>query len=195
MGRVLWSGLVAGIVVFVWGAISHMVLPLGGIGIQSLPDDDAFTSLMRHSITRPGFYFFPGMPQNQGASKQEQDAAMQTFTEKARRGPTGIMVVQTQGQNPMSMRQFGTELVSNILSAMVAAILLSMGVGAAGLASLVARVFFVTLLGLFAALSIEVSYWTWYGFPTSYTLAQLADQVLGWFFGGLALGVMIKPRA
>ena len=29
MGRVVVGGLVAGIVVFVWGAIAHMALPLG----------------------------------------------------------------------------------------------------------------------------------------------------------------------
>ena len=92
----------------------------------------------------------------------------------------------------MTPRLFGAELLANLLSGLIAALLVSMA--GAGLASLVARVMFVTLLGLFATLAIEVSYWIWYSFPTSYTLAQLLDQVSSWFFGGLALGVMLKPK-
>jgi hypothetical protein len=195
MGRILLAGLVAGIVVFVWGAVSHMALPLGTIGIQNLPDDEAFASLMRGSIPHSGFYFFPAMPRDSKASKAEQDAAMQVFAEKTQRGPTGILVVRTQGTNPMSMRYLGAELLSNLLAAIVAALLLSMGIGSPGLARLSSRVSFVTMLGLFASLSIEVSYWTWYGFPTAYTLAQFVDQLSSWMLGGLVLGAMIKPRA
>jgi len=195
MGRIVLSGVVAGIVVFIWGAVSHMATPLGSIGIQSLPDDEAFSALMRQSIHTSGFFFFPAMPRHPGASRPEQDAAMQAFAEKTRRGPVGIMVVRTNGIDPMSMNTFAMELISNILAAVVAAILLSMGIGSAGLAMLSSRVFFVTMLGLFASLSIEVSYWNWYGFPTNYTLAQFVDQMAGWMFGGLVLGSMIKPRA
>ena len=192
MGRIVISGLVAGIVVFVVGAITHIATPLGTIGIQSLPDDEAFAALMRQSIHTSGFYFFPAMAT--GGSKQEQEAAAQSYSEKARRGPVGIMVVKTTGSEPMSMNMLAMELVSNVLAAVVAAILLSMGIGSPGLAALSSRVFFVTMLGLFASLSIEVSYWNWYGFPTNYTLAQFVDQMAGWMFGGLALGAMIKPR-
>jgi hypothetical protein len=195
MGRIITSGLVAGIVVFIWGAISHMATPLGTIGIQSLPDDEAFTTLIRASLTRSGFYFFPAMPHDPSASRAQQDAAMKAFAEKERRGPVGIMVIRTGGVEPMSMRMLASELVSNILAAIVAAMLLSMGIGSPGLATLSSRVFFVTMLGLFASLSIEVSYWTWYGFPTNYTLAQFVDQLASWMFGGLVLGALIKPRS
>ena len=35
--RLLLAGIVGGIVVFIWGAITHVVLPLGEMGIQNLP--------------------------------------------------------------------------------------------------------------------------------------------------------------
>jgi len=48
------------------------------------------------------------------------------------------------------------------------------------------------LLGLFGWLSISTSYRIWYGFPTAYVLAEGIDQVVGWLFGGVAIGWMYR---
>ena len=87
--------------------------------------------------------------------------------------------------------QLLTELLSNMAAALVAAFLLAK---AAGL-GFGARVLFVALLGLFSNLDLRLSasYCNWYGFPTDYTLAVLADGVMGWCLGGLALAGILKP--
>ena len=36
MARILIGGLVGGIVLFFWGFVSHMLLPIGEMGLQSL---------------------------------------------------------------------------------------------------------------------------------------------------------------
>jgi hypothetical protein len=56
------------------------------------------------------------------------------------------------------------------------------------------KVFLSTLLGLFAWLSISVSYWNWYGFTGAFTSAELIDQLGGWFFGGLVLAGMTRRK-
>ena len=58
-----------------------------------------------------------------------------------------------------------------------------------------ARVGVVALLGLVAWLSIEVSYWNGYGFPTAYELAQLVDQVGGFACAGCVLAKLVRPPA
>jgi hypothetical protein len=55
------------------------------------------------------------------------------------------------------------------------------------------RVLFVALLGLIAWLSINVSYWNWYGFPTAFVLGEGIDQVVGWLLAGLAMAKIIRP--
>ena len=57
------------------------------------------------------------------------------------------------------------------------------------------RVLFCALLGLFASLAIDVSYWNWYGFPTNYTAAALVDQVAGWGLAGVAIGAIVRKPA
>ena len=54
----------------------------------------------------------------------------------------------------------------------------------------------VMLLGLFAWLSISVSYWNWYQFSNEFTRAEAIDQIGGWLVGGLALAAIVKgPQA
>ena len=60
---------------------------------------------------------------------------------------------------------------------------------------LLGRVLSVAALGLFAWLSISVSQWSWYGFPTAFVRAEAIDQVLGWLCGGVAIAVIVKPKA
>ena len=36
MSRILIAGLVGGVIVFVWGAFSHMVLPIGEMGLSTM---------------------------------------------------------------------------------------------------------------------------------------------------------------
>jgi hypothetical protein len=80
--------------------------------------------------------------------------------------------------------QLVTELLSNVLAALVAAFVVFHVPAAVGYPK---RVALVALLGLLVSLDVDASYWNWYGFPTAYFLAQLVDHTVGWLLAGLAL--------
>jgi hypothetical protein len=184
MGRIVLGGLLAGVVVFFWGAIAHMALPIGKIGIQQIPNEEAMLAAFRGSITAPGFYFFPWMDLSATSSKSEHEAAHAKYNQ----GPTGILVIHPEGGDPMTPRQLGTELATNVVSALVAAFLL-----AHVASSYARRVLFVTFLGLFGFLIANVPDWNWYGFPTDFTLAQATEHIVGWFLAGLVLAAIVRP--
>jgi len=186
MTRVLIPGIVGGIVMFIWGAISHMVLPIGEMGMQSLPNEDAVVSAMKQGISGPGLYFFPGMDMHKEMSKAEQAA----WAAKYAAGPTGLLVYTPTGEQAMSPRHLLIELLSNIGAAIIAASLLVKISG-----SFASRALAVAMLGLFCWLSISVSYWNWYRFPAAFSLGEMLDQVIGWGLSGLALAKMVKPAA
>jgi len=187
MGKkvVLW-GILGGVLLFVWGAVSHMALGLYDTSIRSLPGEETLLPAMQTAITAPGFYFFPGIDE-----KTADEATKQKWMEKIKTGPTGILVYRPRGGEALSPRQLVTELLTNIAAILIAAWLLSQapGLGFGG------RVLFVTLLGLFTWLMVDVSYWNWYGFPTAYTLANFVDQVVGCLLVGLLLAWAFRPRA
>ncbi len=190
--KVLLAGILGGVVLFVWGAVAHMALPLGEIGLQSLPNDEVLMLAMRAGIPQSGLYFFPSYDFRKDLPKEQLEAAEKAWVEKYRRGPSGLLVYSTGGGDPMSPKQLGGELGSNIVAALVAAILLCMAAGS--LPGYGQRVLFVMLVGIVGGLDVQTSYSVWYGFPWSYTTATLVTQLLGFLFAGLAMARIFRPQ-
>jgi hypothetical protein len=184
MVKVIVGAVVAGIVVFCWGAIAHMALPIGTMGIRPIPGEDKVIAAIKDTIREPGFYFIPGRDMSKPQSKSEEEA----YAAKVRQGPSGVMVIHPEGSESMSPGQLLTELGSSVVAALVAALVLThVRSGYFG------RVLVVTAMGLFGFLSILVSYWNWYGFPTDFTIGAVLDEVIGWFLAGLVLAAIIRP--
>ncbi len=194
MKKILLAALAGGLVLFVWGAVSHMVLPLGEAGLKNLPDEEPVLTALGAPIPEPGLYFYPGLDMKNAT--EEQRAA---WVEKIKSGPSGLLLYRPSGGEAMSPRQLASELVSNILAAWVAAIVVSLIIGHMDSngrsAPFGRRVLVVGLLGLFAWLSISASHWIWYGFPTAFVGAELIDQVVGWLLAGLAIAKIVPRQA
>ncbi|MCI0403596.1 MAG: hypothetical protein L0212_08745 [Acidobacteria bacterium] len=188
--RTLIAGVAGGVMLFVWGAVSHMALGLGSMGVKTIANEDPVLSAMRANIPEPGFYFLPGEGMEVGTTPTPEQQAR--WEAKYRQGPTGILVYQPQGREPLDPMQFLTELASNIGAALVAALLLS---AATSLTGFGARVLAMASLGLFSWLDLSVSYWNWYGFPMDYSLGILLQGVVGWALVGAVMAAILKPRA
>ena len=186
MGRRILAAIAGGVVVFVWSALSHMALGLGTAGISTIPNEERVAQAIRGVITEPGLYFMPGFDTSHKMTEAEEKA----WTEKYRRGPSGILVIQPGGRDPMMPEQLVFELAADILAAGVAAFILA---GFAG--SFAARVAAVGLLGVFEWLDINVSYWNWYTFPSTFTLAALVEQLVGWTLAGLVMASILRVRS
>jgi hypothetical protein len=182
--KVLISALAAGVVVFFWGAISHMALPIGTMGIRSIPGEEKVVAAIKDAIHEPGFYFIPGRDMNKTMSMSEEEA----YAAKLRQGPSGVMVIHPEGSDSMSPRQLLTELGSSIFAALLAALVLTQV-----RSGYIGRVLIVTAMGLFGFTSVLVSYWNWYGFPTDFTIGAALDEIIGWFLAGLVLAAIIRP--
>jgi hypothetical protein len=190
--RILLAGIVGGVVMFSWGSVAHILLPLGDAGIREIPNEEPVLAAMRASITEPGFYFFPGMGEKPGMTEEQREAAYAAWTEKYKTSPAGILVYQPQGGEALSPRQLATELATNTAVALVLAFLLSLAAGS--LPGYGMRVVFVAACGLIPWLDVDVSQWNWYRFPTEYTLAQLVTEVVGYALVGLVLARFIKKQ-
>ncbi len=184
MKRILLGALAGGMVLFLWGAISHMVLQIGDMGITPLPAEDTLMQVMEAHINRDGFYFFPGMDMTSG----DREQAWKDWERKFRRGPWGVMIYHPHGQEPMPPSQLFFEFLSDVLASLVAAFLIVQIPG-----SLARRTLMVAMLGVFSWLTVHLPYWNWYGFPGLYTASQLLDGIIGWGLAGLALAAVVKP--
>ena len=176
MQRTLIASVLGGIVLFIWGALSHMVFGIGDTGVKFMPNEETVRATLGANIPEEGFYFFPTPDAEQNLSA----------------GPSGILIYHPDAALQMTSKQLITELITNILSAWIAAMLMIKYMG--GLAGIGARVLFVSMLGLFATVAVDIPYWNWYGFPGIYTLGALADNLIGFTLVGVVLAWRLGPK-
>ena len=59
--------------------------------------------------------------------------------------------------------------------------------------SFAGRVGFVLVAGILAAITTNISYWNWYGFPRVYTASYMFIQIVGFFLVGI-VAALVLPR-
>jgi hypothetical protein len=177
MQRTFLAALVGGIVVFLWGAVAHMALPLGEMGLSVAPEEAGVVGALKQKLPAAGLYFLPDM----------RDVAPGDMPAS---GPTAFLAWRPETSYGMGAN-LGIEFGSGFLAAWIAALVL--GCACAG-ASLATKGLLTMGLGLFGWLSIAASYWTWYGFSTGFFLSEGIQQAVGWFLAGLAMGLVLRPR-
>lgn len=188
MAKKLLAGVLGGLAFFFWSFIAHDVLPLGKTGIKEIPNEQAVLSSMKANMPEDGLYLLPGLGLPENATRAQQSAAMEARMHKAETGPSGLLAYHP-ALNFSFGRALGVELGTNILQVLLAVILL----GQTTLVSFGARWRLITIAGVLAALSTNISYWNWYGFPGSYTLAYVCTVAMGFVFAGLVAAAIIKP--
>ncbi len=156
----------AGLTLFVWQSINHVVIPLEHTAVREFSDPKAVLEVVRTHSQGNGMYFL----------KEGVLAA----------------VAFRPGMAEMNMKPFlATQFVNDLLVAfLLAAALLSVPRSTPwGCAS------FTLLIGLAASVSIALPQWNWYGFTPLFTLVSFMDTVVGWFLAGLVLGLLKKKYA
>ncbi|MEY2167282.1 MULTISPECIES: hypothetical protein [unclassified Rhodanobacter] len=178
--RVLVTGLIGGIVMFVWGVAAHMALGLGNVGIQLPVGENAVLGSLHDGLgAQPGIYILPSLD----TKKMGDEAVLKAYSEKAATSPYAFVVYQPQGEDMMQMGpQIGRQWASDTLAALALAFML----GLAGL-GFRRRVALAAAAAVFAWLCTMVPYWNWYRFPLDFTLAALVEQLVGWLLAGAAM--------
>jgi hypothetical protein len=184
MIRVLIAGLAGGIAMYVVMSILHMS-PVAQIGFSMMPDDGpVLTALQTATANRPGLYIYPTVDMTSKDAMAKADAARKT-------SPSGILIYQSPGAPGMTAGPLVSEFVTELVQAILAALLLSM----TAIATYAGRVGFVGLVGLVSVITTNVSYHIWYAYPASYTLANMGIELASFLAAGLAIAALLKPRA
>lgn len=187
MKNILLGGMLAGVVLFVWGGVAHMLLPVGQMGMQGLPHSTSITYALDLALEEPGLYVYPWMDPAEEMSKK----ALVEWEAAYRNGPVGFVLYRPAGGDPMDKRLFIVQFLTDLVAGLIAAILLSFTA-----LSFVGRLFFVTAIGLFSWITSSIPWWNWYGFPQDFIIGAGIYMVVGWFLAGLVLAAIGgKPRS
>jgi hypothetical protein len=168
-----------------------MALPLGEAGIREIPNESAVLSAIQSNLgEQTGLYIFPGPGVGKNATRQEKNEAMKRMSEKMAANPSGILMYHAPGRPFEFGKWLGIEFGTELLEAFLVVFLLAQtrSVSFAG------RVGFVLVAGIVAAITTNVSYWNWYGFPGAYTASYILTQIVGFFLVGIVAALLLPKR-
>lgn len=167
------GGVIAGIVLFIWTAISWMVLPWHMNTLSTYKDETAVIDVIKTNAPKSGIYFLPMQKMNEA----EQTAAQ----------PMIFTSIRLEGVPSMTM-QMATGLICEILTAILVGWLLTKTAGL----GYFQRVGFVMVFAIAVSIIAHVTNWNWMAFDLMYTLVQISDVLIGWFLAGLILAKFCK---
>ena len=172
--RILIAGVVGGLAMFIWAAIGHDLLPLGSVGMKTIPNEAPVLAAMQGSIgDKSGIYMFPA-------------ASMHGATAP---GPGGFMVYSAK-PTVMTPSVLGLEAGSEIVQALLLALVLS----SLALTGVWQRVGIAAAVGAAAAMCTSASYWIWYHFPTDYTLGYMFVDWVRFVVAGLVIALILRTK-
>ena len=181
--RAILGAALAGLVVFVWGAASHMLLGLSEANMKAFKDESAVEQTLLGNIPESGMYTIPGT--RPGADAAAEAAAM----EKMKSGPFVFVSVKRKGM-PSIVRPMIKQLLIEIMAGLLFTWLLTHTTGLSYLMS----AGLVAIAALAGTITTILPFWNWYGFPPGFVLSDLLDAGIGWFLGGLVIAKFAQPQ-
>jgi hypothetical protein len=177
--RILIAAILGAAVLFLWGFLTHAILPIGEMGMSKPQNEDAVLQSVQANLPAPGIYVLPYFSHEQ----MNDEAVANAWAEKAKANPYAFVVVAPPPTDPMSMgRQMATQFGSMFIASLIVAWLLaatSWGFGS--------RVVGATAMGIFVWVASVVPIWNWYRFPTDYMIGGLIEHAVGWLLGGIVI--------
>lgn len=181
--RILLAGVLGGVAMYLWASLAHVVLPLGRAGISEIPNEAGLLNSMHSALGESsGLYMFPAP----GA------ADMQQYEQKLAANPSGLLIYHPPGAKGMTASQLATEFFTELIEAVLMVWLMAQ----ARLETFSSRLGFAAVVGIVAAMTTNVPYWNWYGFPAAYTAPYMTIEIVGFVVAGLvAARMLVRPAA
>jgi len=188
--RFILAGVLAGVAMFIWGAISHMMLPWHEATMETFRDEDLVAEVLMKEAPVSGIYVAPmaGMLEK-GISSEEQDKRMNEAWAKGEKGPNIFLSFHREGKSGMAM-----PMILDFVTLVLMSFLMLWLLAAAPNLTFVGKVLFVVIAGTAGMALVQLEQWIWWSFSTSYALVNIVDSAIRWAVGGAVLAWLGSVR-
>lgn len=177
-----------GIVVFVWGIVSWMVLPWHKMSMMKFQDEKRVADVIQDNTSKSGVYALPNCFADRSMSKEDMEKAKMKSREMMMKGPVVHAIVMKEGWGDNMTGRFVMSLIVNIITALFVTWLLMMTKAL----SYMKQVCFIVMVALTAGFMIHLPHWVWMGLPFGCAVMHIIDLLIGWFFAGLVIAKLAK---
>jgi len=176
MKRIIISLIIGTLILFIWNALSWMVLPFHSNSLNSIPDNAINTELLKEHLTKDGVYHYPGFP---------KDGAPQVINEMENRIKTGpritLMVFKSGKTELFSAASF----LGSILINFVTVLLLYSLIHFSRVQTTKTILLMTLLIALIIGFASDLTQMNWYLFPLEYTVLNMADHSIPFLLVGI----------
>lgn len=174
-----------GLIVFVWGIISWLVLPWHSYSVERFNDEAQVASVILNNAPTNGIYVLPNVYGNKIAgTTQEVNQELVISDEIMHNGPHMFAAIRLQGKNPYS---YGAGYFRALLFNFAAAFVITWLLLKTKNQDYMDRVWFVTAIGVVGGILFFLPSWNFMCFPIGYAVVGILDFAIGWFLAGLAI--------
>lgn len=176
MKRKIVSLIVGTLILFIWNALSWMVLPFHSNSLNSIPDNAINTELLKEHLTKDGVYHYPGFP------KKDTPQALSEMEKRIETGPRITLMVFKRGRTELfSMLSFLGSIAINFVTVLLLYFLIQLSRVQTSKSILLMTLFVALIIG-FASVLAQMN---WYLFPLDYTLLNVLDHLIPFLLVGL----------
>lgn len=185
MKKLIIASLVGAVIIFVYSALSWMIMPTHKNTFKYLPSQDVVLSNLSQNITEDGTYLVPHVDQN-----DPEFATKQAELGQANVGKPSAIIFFTKAANDMNPSMFIYGFIYDFLTVMFLCIILA--AGGDKLNSFFYRWWLCVLVGGIVVLQSSMKDHTWQYFPWHYVSGAVIDVLIGfgmcgawlaWYFG------------
>lgn len=185
------SAVLGGIIVFLWGLVSWMILPWHQASIKQFQNEERVAQVIRENAFERGIYLLPNMFTYD--SKQVSDVAQQRVREsreRVARGPVMFASINPLGVNPNMAGSFFISVIINIVGAYLISWIVSLIK-----TDYWGRVKLITLMGFIIGFLGLLPAWNWWNFSFGYVAVGMMDLLIGWFLAGMMISKIQAKKA
>jgi len=180
--KLIKAGVVGGLIIYIWYAISWMALPWHKTTIHQFKVDAAISQAIEANAPTSGIYLLPAMPEKE---KTRADA-----NNEAKHEPMVFAAVSLEGMPATMTRTLMISLITHIVAAFLVAWLLLQ----TAQLSYIGRLSFILVFALAAGIVTNVPLWNWFKFDSQYILVNFGDLLISWFLAGLVMAKICINR-
>lgn len=185
MKKIIIGSLVGGLILFIWGFLSWVVLPVHFQSFHYTPAQDSIMKSLADANLESGTYFIPYIDNREGGFYDPKfQAEMKKHHDTMMGKPMATINYIKAGMHddPMTM---GMGFILNLFSAFCAALLLA--AASAKTNSFFSRWWLVMLIAVILCTSGPLLDWNWMGMPWHYIKGIIFDNMIGWGLCGVWL--------
>jgi hypothetical protein len=189
MIRVIVGSVLSAVVLMAWGFGFWGFLPYGKEIVQKFPDEDRVLKALKEIDLPSGIYVIPYREPGSMAGETNKEI-LEQVQKRQKEGPLVQIVYNKEGADVMGWEMYAIGGAQALLASFFAAILLALA--APGLAGFPMRWIFVVLLGIFAAVAVQLGN-VWFHHPWKPMLLMAGYDAAGWVLAAFVLALVITP--